>query len=85
MTDEMVDDIEKWSDARLKQWFADSVMRYELVDVFRSIALTRSTATLMMALGQLLAGVDVSPDVAGAHLVEVIKRIRHARVISEAG
>jgi hypothetical protein len=69
-------DLSDWSDQRLKQWFIDSIDRYEMVDIDERKALANTTAILMTMLAQVLSLIEVTPEEAAYKLLETIKFCR---------
>jgi hypothetical protein len=76
-------DISNWSEDRLKQWCADSIMRYEIADVPTRYAYSALVTILLMLAGRILAETsDVSPELAGAEFAKIIalqRRRTHER------
>ena len=73
MSDEIVRDIDKWSRTKLRLWFSDSLVRYEMADVDPDEALTHVATNLLVLLSQALLALDAPPDAAGRRLAKLIK------------
>lgn len=69
-------DLDKWSERRLKNWFMDSVDRYETMDIPENDAVAYTTATLTVVLAQILAASSLSGEECAYNLLETIQNIR---------
>jgi hypothetical protein len=76
MSSQIQDDIERWSDKKLQQWFLDSVERYKMIDLPGTAAMSATGATMMIALAQVLAASNAPPDEAADTLADLIVRYR---------
>jgi hypothetical protein len=65
MTPALEHDINRQTDAKLRQWFIDSMALYEMADLPIRIALVNITILLMTATGRLTAEIGTSPEEAG--------------------
>lgn len=80
----ILDDLNRWSERRLKDWFLDSVDRYETMDVRQDEAITHTTATLMIVLAQILAKDTISAEKGAYELLKAIQEIRKIASRKEA-
>jgi hypothetical protein len=68
-------DIDAWSQAKLEQWFNDTLMRYSVV-MNNADAMCHTISTLMSMNCYLLARAGVSPSEAGAQVEKVVRNMR---------
>lgn len=72
----IIDDLNRWSERRLKNWFMDSVDRYETMDIPENDAVAHTTAALTVMLAQILAASSLSAEECAYNLLETIQNIR---------
>jgi hypothetical protein len=73
---EIVNDIDNWSNERLKLWAKDTVDRYDIVGINRHAALSYTIATMMSGLAYLLAAIEADPAEAGRALALAVRVTR---------
>jgi hypothetical protein len=76
MNNEIIDDITRWSDQKLKTWIKDSVDRYEMAGLDPHRAFLHTTVNLMVMVANVLSTTDATPEESGWKLVESIRLIR---------
>lgn len=74
---EILEDIENWSATKLKQWFLDSMARYEMMDMTEDAAMSHTLVILMATCATMLALCKVTPEEAGNKIAESIQLIRN--------
>jgi hypothetical protein len=74
---EMMHDIEKWSNNKLATWFRDSAQRYMMADCSESDAVCATAATMMALLSTVIAAGAATPEEAGQKLCDVVRHIRN--------
>jgi hypothetical protein len=73
---ELINDIESWSNERLKLWAQDTVSRYDIVGLNKSLALSYTVSTMMSGLAYLLASIEADPAEAGRALALAVRATR---------
>jgi hypothetical protein len=73
MSDEIVRDIDRWSKTKLRLWFSDSLVRYDMADVDPDEALKHIAANLLVLLSQAMLALNAPPDKAGRRLAKLIR------------
>jgi hypothetical protein len=76
MSNQIVNDIGRWSQERIAQWFDDSVDRYRMADLSQREADCCTVATLMTTLAIVLAQSSASPEECGRKLMEAVRSMR---------
>lgn len=70
------DDIDKWSDDKLRDWLLDSMCRYEMMGASEQEAYQNALTNMMYGLAKCIAVTTGNSKEAGAQLTVCIDRIR---------